>query len=236
MSVASNLLRLQELDLDIMRNNKLATELPHKEQIAKLRRGIKAAQAELMRITGKRKDLEIELDDNAQAKQKASDEVDMAQLQAEEGDQSYRQIQDLEAKLSMLAKRLEKLDFDRERLNGELEQVLEEEHAKEKLIQRASDEEARLLEDYKSELDKLAKLVDTARKDREYLCEDIPTDVLERYMAARKRFNGIAVESLQQGGKPSVCRVALQPSQLPAIKSDDGICECPYCHRILIVT
>ena len=31
------------------------------------------------------------------------------------------------------------------------------------------------------------------------------------------------------------CRVALQPSQYAQLKSADGICECPYCHRILFV-
>lgn len=236
MGVASDLLRLQELDLDIMRNTKLANELPQKDTISRLRRAIKVTQGELTRMIGQRKDLEMELEENALAKIAASDEVDAAQKRAEEGEQGYREIQDLEAKLSMLAKRLEKLDFDRENLNSQLEAKLEEEHRTEALIKRATEEEQSLLSEYRAALDGYAKAVEIAKHDRAALVEDIPADILRRYDAASKRFSGLAVESLsQEGNKPSICRVALQPSQLPLIKGEDGICECPYCKRILII-
>ncbi|MBQ6395908.1 MAG: hypothetical protein IJH87_06165 [Atopobiaceae bacterium] len=235
MGVASDLLRLQELDLEIMRNTKLANELPQKDRIARLRRAIKVTQSELMHTKGLRKDLEMEIEENSLAKIAASDEVDAAQKRAEEGAQGYREIQDLEAKLSMLAKRLEKLDFDRANLDAQLEGMLEEERRKETLIQRATAEEEALLEEYKAALDGHAKAIERAKQDRTALVEDIPSDLLKRYEAASKRFAGLAVESISQGNKPSICRVALQPSQLPLLKGEDGICECPYCKRILII-
>ena len=64
----------------------------------------------------------------------------------------------------------------------------------------------------------------------------ISPELLDRYEKARKRFGGVAVETLV-GNKPSACRVTLQPSSFADIRrSASEVTTCPYCKRILVVS
>ena len=62
----------------------------------------------------------------------------------------------------------------------------------------------------------------------------LPQDVLQGYRTASKRFGGLAVERLE-GSVPSICRMALQESSMAELRRADGIAECPYCHRMLVL-
>ena len=72
-------------------------------------------------------------------------------------------------------------------------------------------------------------------RERRLILDELDPDVLGCYESARKRFGGIAVESLV-GNKPTVCRVALQPSSYSDLRRlGKTIAECPYCHRMLVI-
>ena len=68
---------------------------------------------------------------------------------------------------------------------------------------------------------------------REHLLGRLPRDVRATYERGLERFKGLAVERIE-GNVPTICRTALQPASMDALRHAD-IAECPYCHRIIVV-
>ena len=192
MSEASALLRLQEIDLELMRTKKTAEALPQRQKVAAARAAAKKVAGELTKIVGQRKDLEIELNELEDSKKFFSGKV--TEIQEGTYNQDFRSAQELDFTLSTLAKKIEKCDYDTEHLLPRLETA-----------------------------------------ERERIVASLPATLVASYEAARKRFGGVAVETLE-GNRPSACRVALQPSSFTDIRrSGAEVTTCPYCKRILVV-
>ena len=90
------------------------------------------------------------------------------------------------------------------------------------------------------ELAKLGKqlgslpIIDELSLRRSHLFGRLPKDVQGLYERSSKRFKGLCVERIQ-GNVPTVCRTALQPASMDALRHATDYAECPYCHRIIVV-
>jgi predicted nucleic acid-binding Zn-ribbon protein len=188
---------------------------------------------ELTKMLGQRKDVEMEINDLDKTRVSFETRVTEAQQKANDSEEGYRSVKDFEAQLSDYAKRLEKIQFDTDKLMAELEKL---EHADKnaRSIQSKLDEEERAqTASYEEAAADVTREVKALKEERADVVSQLSPELLERYAAAVKRFGGIAVETLD-GNKPSACRVALQPSQFSDIRHGPVITECPYCHRILV--
>lgn len=232
MSEAEKLLRLQELDLELTRIRTTAENLPQRTKVMAARAASKKVATELTKIVGQRKDLEIEINDLEVHKKFLTAKVDEVQGL----DQTdFRSTKDIEYSLSSLAKKLEKVDFDSEKLVERLEVVERAEKNARAMAKRLQAEESAQAESFKQATAELTARVKEIGVERESLIKAIPQEILETYNAASKRFKGLAVEKLE-GNRPSICRVALQPSSFSDIrKANTDIVTCPYCKRMLVV-
>lgn len=234
MSEASALLRLQEIDLELMRAKKNAEALPQRQKVAAARAAAKKVAGELTKIVGQRKDLEIELADLEDSKKFFSEKV--TEIQSGSYNQDFRSAQDMEFNLATLAKKLEKCDYDTEHLLPRLETVERAEKNARALADKLEREEAAQLASFKQAMDKITAQVKSLAAERERIVASLPGSLVTSYEAARKRFGGVAVETLV-GNRPSACRVALQPSSFTDIRrSGAEVTTCPYCKRILVVS
>lgn len=234
MSEASALLRLQEIDLELMRAKKNAEALPQRQKVAAARAAAKKVAGELTKIVGQRKDLEIELADLEDSKKFFSEKV--TEIQSGSYNQDFRSAQDMEFNLATLAKKLEKCDYDTEHLLPRLETVERAEKNARALADKLEREEAAQLASFKQAMDKITAQVKSLAAERERIVASLPGSLVTSYEAARKRFGGVAVETLV-GNRPSACRVALQPSSFTDIRrSGSEVTTCPYCKRILVVS
>lgn len=235
MSEATSLLRLQEIDLSLMRLRKAADQLPQRAKVAAARAASKKVASELTKIVGQRKDVEIDLADLDERKAMLSDKVSEVQADAS-ASADHRAAQDLELSLSSLAKKLEKADFDAERLLEKLETVERAERNARSLAERLAAEEKAQTDAWREAAADITSQVKELTSERERVVATISPELMGRYDEARKRFGGLAVETLE-GNRPSACRVALQPSSFSDIRrSDSDITTCPYCRRILVVS
>lgn len=233
MSESSNLLRLQQLDLELSRIRKTAEELPQRAKINAARAAQKKLNSELNKIVGERKDLETEINDLEVHKKFLTDKVTEVQGLAPT---DFRSTKDIEYSLSSLAKKLEKVDFDNEKIVARLEVVEKAEANARKLADQLKNEEAQLTEAFKLATAELQQQVRSIGAEREQLVSALGEETYNTYMSASKRFGGLAVEQLE-GNRPSVCRVNLQPSSFADIRrSKAEITTCPYCKRMLIVS
>ena len=234
MSEASELLRLQEIDLELMRAKKTAEALPQRQKVAAARAAAKKVAGELTKIVGQRKDLEIELADLDDSKRFFSEKV--TEIQDGTYNQDFRSAQDMEYNLATLAKKIEKCDYDTEHLLPRLETVERAEKNARALAEKLEREEAAQVASFKQAMDKITEQVKALASERERIVADLPASIVTSYEAARKRFGGVVVETLV-GNRPSACRVALQPSSFTDIRrSGADVTTCPYCKRILVVT
>lgn len=228
------LLRLQEVDLELIRTKRAFAALPHQDKIRKIKQAAKSLTAELTKLVGARKDVQIDLDDNRATHQHMLDLVEEVSAKMRTTS-DYRAIADLEAQLTHLAKRIERLDFEKVALDKDLAK-LQQSEAKAHALGRKLQHEAQAQADaYKKASADTEAMLAKLTNERAQLLVQLDANLLEKYKAASKRFDGLAVEKLV-GNNPSICRVSLQPSSYADIRAQNTeITTCPYCHRMLIV-
>lgn len=233
MSEQTALLRLQEIDLELMRSKKVASELPQRAKVQAARAAAKKVAGELTKIVGQRKDVEIELAELESNKKFLESKVTEVQTAVANG--TYHDAQSFEAALSMLAKKLEKIGFDTDRYLEQLETVERAEKNARALADKIAAEEQAQTDSFKADMDTIKADVEKLAAERKEILGQISAANLKAYEAAKERFGGIAVETLV-GNRPSVCRVALQPSSYTDIRRTGAqITTCPYCKRMLVV-
>ena len=233
MSEQTALLRLQEIDLELMRSKKVASELPQRAKVQAARTAAKKVAGELTKIVGQRKDVEIELAELESNKKFLESKVTEVQTAVANG--TYHDAQSFEAALSMLAKKLEKIGFDTDRYLEQLETVERAEKNARALADKIAAEEQAQTDSFKADMDTIKADVEKLAAERKEILGQISASNLKVYEAAKERFGGIAVETLV-GNRPSVCRVALQPSSYTDIRRTGAqITTCPYCKRMLVV-
>ncbi|MBE6469537.1 MAG: hypothetical protein E7001_06230 [Coriobacteriaceae bacterium] len=231
MSVGPVLVDIQKLDLALMRDTATLKDMPEIRELARKRRAYLKLKSQSTRLAAQRKDIETDLADLAEDERACKAAVGEAEAGADGLD--YRAVQDLEIRLSDLAKRLEKIARARLSCEADLaEQVRrEEQHASVMAaLEEAVKVETRAAREIAAELQ---ERINRNRAERERLAGQLPAEELDRYEAARKRFNGLAVE-VREGTVPSVCRTGLSAASVSDLDRAGEVGECPYCHRILV--
>lgn len=233
MSESQALLRLQEIDLQLMRDSHALRQMPQQKRLAALAQAKKKLKSELQKIVGQRKDAQMELDDNEERHIRLLQIMDEVREKAQES--GYREVGDIESQLTSLAKKVEKLEFAHGELQASLGKLEKAEANARALGDRLDSEGVELEASYKRDsADIMARVRELARERKAVLAQLSP-QTARTYDEKSKRFGGLAVERLQ-GNVPSVCRVKLQPSQYGDLRrAGEPIAECPYCHRMLVV-
>lgn len=234
MSDASSLVRLQEVDLQLIRLRKTLSAMPQQEKLRAISLAKKKLAGQLKQIVGQRKDVEMELADNESDHEEVVNKTLEVRERVTERVQGYRQIQDLEAQLTSLAKRQEKLEFTHLDIAARLERLQKAEQNARDLAEKLLAEEQTQTESYERNSSDLQARVRVLEQERAALVASLPPEVVETYDASVKRFGGLAVETLSSN-VPSICRVKLQPAIFQKLQKGPRITECPYCHRMLVV-
>lgn len=231
---ADALVKLQEIDLKLLRLASQLQKMPQQQRLKTIELASKKTNSELTGIVGRRKDAELEIEDTQE--DLAHYRSMTAEVQAaSESATTHRELRDYETQLTSLAKRVEKCEFmlgpARERLQ-KLE--LAERNAR-LMLRRLDEERAATNASLEEESAGLKEKIRALAAERDRVCEDITPEHLAAYEEARRRFKGLAVERLH-GNVPSVCRVKLQPSLFHDLAHGDEITTCPYCHRMLVTS
>lgn len=233
MSLGSDLIKLQETDLELAKLGKQLGSLPIIGELAEKRAALTKLRAEATRLLAVRKDAQIAVDDLDEGERACHEAVAAAQARSVDPS-DYRAMRDLEEELSNLAKRLERIEFDRPEAREALAAAEERERKLADYIKRF---EAAIVEDTRSARDQASAIqteIDELSLRRNHLFGRLPEDVQGLYERSSKRFKGLCVERIQ-GNFPTVCRTALQPASMDALRHATDYAECPYCHRIIVV-
>lgn len=235
MTEASALLRLQQIDIELLRHASTLQKLPQQAKLKTIALAKKKVAVELKKITGQRKDIEIDIVDVNADISHYRQVRERVMAEAEEGPLTHREARTVEESLTHLAKVTEKCEYRLGPLNEQLSKLQLAETNAQKMMERLDVEERSVQKSFEEDSSSVREQILALKDEREAVAGQISDDVMARYEAARKRFGGLAVETLF-GNVPTTCRVKLQPSQYHDIAHGAEICECPYCHRILITT
>ncbi len=233
MLTSKDLLELQQIDLAILRDRKAIEEIPETAQIQEVRAKQKELARRVTKIVGLLKDQQIETEDNHGRRATLSRHVQEVNAD-NESSSDYRRIQNNNAELDRLAKRLEKLEFNQSQVEAEtkkLEAALEQAKG---IKERLDAREATLLESFKQTAHDLREDLQRLSDRREALVESLPEDVVARYTESCKAHGQIGVAELR-GASCSGCGVELQQSQIDGLRCGPAISRCPVCGRMLVV-
>ena len=227
------LLRLQSIDIELMRYSRQLKAMPQQKRLAALDAAKKKLAVQLTKIVGQRKDCEIDVSDSEAAYQHLVDVRDEVKSKLNAGETGYREIGSIEQQLTSLAKKMEKLEFTHGQKMEALEKASKAEKNARDLDARLDAERKSLEESFKRDSANIMAEVRKLATERKQVLADIQPETLATYERLGKRFDGLCVEQLH-GNVPSVCRVKLQPSLYNDIKKGTSIAECPYRHRMLV--
>lgn len=227
------LLRLQDIDLTLMRHKKTLSAMPQMQKVKAAQSARKKLAVQMRQIVGERKDAQMDLEENEASQLRLHEVVEETQAKYESGETGYRDLKNLEEQLTSLAKRIEKREFQHKELVARLEKARKAEANARALDDKLCAEGEALVESLREQTVDIERDVRKLSLEREAVLVNISPEVRERYESSVKRFGGLAVERLR-GNVPSVCRVTVPPSVFGDLKRGSAIAECPYCHRMLV--
>lgn len=233
MSIGSSLLQLQDLDLELTRTQQQLNTMPELKELSAKRKKHQQIKSEVTRLYAKRKDADIELEELDIEERRCEFRTARAQQQDVDGS-DYKQVQQLETELSLIAKELDKIAFKRERAKAAQVAALKEEARAKKIL---AEFEKALLADAKAAKEKAEEFqsaIAKLEKQRAAVAETIPAAELDEYERLRKQNGGLAVESIEEN-VPSICHTQLQASSMDELRHAGEITHCPYCHRMLVL-
>lgn len=233
MEEARALLELQQVDLQIVRDRRSLEAIPEGKQVQEVRAKLKELARRTTKIRGLLKDKTMEQEDNAGRRRTLTEHVEeITQANAESSD--FRKIQNNNAELDRLAKRLEKIDFNAGKIAEELGRLQGLMRQSEEVRAKLEASEAALVESFKDKASDVREDLRRLMGERESLIASIPAARLKDYEARCKSHGLIGVAELQDG-MCGGCRVQLQPSQLDVLRKGPDIATCPVCGRLLVV-
>lgn len=227
------LVRIQEIDLALMRSKSKLDNMPQAKKRLAVAAARKKLAGEISKIVGIRKDADMDLEENEASHRRAEEQVEEIQEKYASGEAGYRELADLESRLSTLAKRMEKLEFKHGDLVAKAEAAHKRENDALALDKKLQMEDEALLESLNQSTAQVRQGIRELLAERKEVCQYLSDDIMARYEAAARRFDGLAVETLR-ASQPSICRVTIPASSFGDIRRGPSITECPYCHRLLV--
>lgn len=227
------LLQVQEVDLELMRLENATHHMPQSQKLEACEKAQAHMLKQLRRILGLTKDAKMNVEDNISREKQLRTKIEEVKSASRAHASDYRSLQDDEAKLSDLAKRLEKVLFDRDTLTKEYAKCQKAALNAQELAKKLTEEKDQLTKSLKHDLAGIREHMHELTQRRKEYISYISQEHMDLYERCQKRFLGLAVEELL-GNTPSICRIKLQPSLYNQIHMDHGIAQCPYCHRVLV--
>ncbi|MDZ4064065.1 MAG: C4-type zinc ribbon domain-containing protein [Coriobacteriia bacterium] len=229
------LLKIQEIDLEIVRDERKLDEMPEKRAILELRKKTREVQV----LHGKAGQLVGRLD-RAAAKNDdeisgVDDKISSEQKKVMSGEVTNpKELQNLSRELDALRRRKDKLEMEAlglmERQEKAVGQIAKIDQALEQLAER----EATLVEEFTVKGGEIQTLVARLRGERVALMKELDGELYHRYEALKEAKSGIGV-GLLAGGSCTACHMELPAQRLEELHAGSEVAICPACRRLLVV-
>lgn len=234
MSDAKTLLELTSADRVLLRLKKQLDELPQRKKLLELRTKRAEVDVKAEQVAQMRKECEWAitlLQDEDEALKAKTAEV-QGQIDATD---NYKEVVVFTREIESFAKRMEKIEFDMLKQLERVDKITQVESQVNGALAKLAKQDEELFTSYQTQAGALKKEVSTTQELREELIKKLSLDLLQRYEKACETKGGLGSAYIE-GSHCSVCRVELTEGQLVKLRNAGEVGECPYCHRLLVVT
>jgi len=233
MTQAASLLKLQDLDLEILRSHKRLQELPEKREILAVRAKIR----DVTELHGKADLLVHKLTHDLKAHQ---DEITMLteKLTVEQAKVSattdHRAAQSITREMDGLRRRQDKLEMESLQLMERIEKAGAQIAKIDEALTQLAEKDAILVARFKQVGGQLQKDIAALEHERVEVAASLIVDTLNRYEKSRESKGGVGVGKLE-GDQCSACRMTLPMERVRELDAGPEIGVCPQCRRLIVV-
>ena len=230
----SGLIRLQQTDLDALKQKKALDELPQRKTILNARQKRAVVEEKLARVAELRKEAEsrltrIEVEDGSLA-----EKADGVQAAIAEAQGDYRNVEARTKELDGIAKRRETLEEDRARAKADLAKIEDVETQVALTLEEISKSENAAVESFKKEGGALKEGLAQLEAVRADIVAGMSPEIVKLYEKTAARAGGVAVGVLTEN-RCGVCRMPIDGGRLIDLKAQAPLGVCPSCKRLLLI-
>ena len=230
----TNLLRMQQIDLDLMKAKKKLEELPQRAAILAARQKKRAIEqkrdqvAEMRaRAEGMAAKLEAEDAELAEKQRRVQEAIDGSLG-------NYRNVEAHTKELNGFAKRRNALEVELTRLGEELAKIEGVQSQVSQALAEVDKQEAAAIVSFQREGGALQAEIARMSADREGMSAELSPELRDTYHRTAARTGGVAVGLLTEG-RCGVCRTVIDGGRLIDLKAEAPLGTCPHCKRLLVV-
>lgn len=228
------LLKMQHIDMEIMRARKQLEGLPQravileartkKRTIEQKREKLDALHAEASAKLSRISDEDASL---AEKQQRVQEEIDSTRS-------GYRDVEARSRELNGYAKRRNTLDAELAAIGEELSKIESMQAQVNQLLAGLHEKESVATESFVKEGGALKQTLSNLEGERGVLAASLPDELIALYEKTAKRTGGVAIGRLQ-GDSCGVCRMVIEGGHLIDMKRQGNLAPCPQCGRLLIL-
>ena len=230
----TNLLRMQQIDLDLMKAKKKLDELPQRATILAARQKKRTIEqkreqvAEMRaRAEGMAAKLEAEDAELAEKQRRVQEAIDGSLG-------NYRNVEAHTKELNGFAKRRNALEVELTRLGEELAKIEGVQSQVSQALAEVDKQEAAAIVSFQREGGALQAEIARMSADREGMSAELSPELRDTYNRTASRTGGVAVGLLTEG-RCGVCRTVIDGGRLIDLKAEAPLGTCPHCKRLLVV-
>ena len=230
----TNLLRMQQIDLDLMKAKKKLEELPQRATILAARQKKRTIEqkreqvAEMRaRAEGMAAKLEAEDAELAEKQRRVQEAIDGSLG-------NYRNVEAHTKELNGFAKRRNALEVELTRLGEELAKIEGVQSQVSQALAEVDKQEAAAIVSFQREGGALQAEIARMSADREGMSAELSPELRDTYNRTASRTGGVAVGLLAEG-RCGVCRTVIDGGRLIDLKAEAPLGTCPHCKRLLVV-
>ena len=233
MTQAASLLRLQELDLAILRSNKRLQELPEKQEILAVRTKTRDVtelhrKADLL-VHKLNHDLKAHQDEIASLTEKLATEQEKVTATSD-----HRAAQSITREMDGLRRRQDKLEMESLQLMERIEKATAQIVKIDEALTQLAEKDAVLVAQFQKVGGALQKDIKALEKERGEVALLLAKETLARYEQSRESKGGVGVGRLE-GDQCSACRMSLPMERVRELDAGPDIGTCPQCRRLIVV-
>jgi len=233
MTQAASLLRLQELDLAILRSNKRLQELPEKQEILAVRTKTRDVtelhrKADLL-VHKLNHDLKAHQDEIASLTEKLATEQEKVTATSD-----HRAAQSITREMDGLRRRQDKLEMESLQLMERIEKATAQIVKIDEALTQLAEKDAVLVAQFQKVGGALQKDIKALEKERGEVALLLAKETLTRYEQSRESKGGVGVGRLE-GDQCSACRMSLPMERVRELDAGPDIGTCPQCRRLIVV-
>lgn len=231
----TTLLKMQQIDLELLKQKKELEGLPQRATILAARqkkRAIREKRDQIAELWGAAevKTAKLESEDAGLAeKQRHVQEV----IDAQRGD--YRSVEAHTKEMNGFAKRRTVLEEELGKLGEELARIKEVQNQVERALAEVEKQERTAISSFQQKGGALQADIARMGAERDGLAASLPDELREAYNQTAERAGGVAVGRLMEG-RCGVCRNVIDGGHLIDLKTQAPLGVCPHCRRLLVVT